>query len=161
MYSSCATLKPLTHLGKGNKDGFWGEENRGSLNNPVWTKQMGKSLISGKRGRKIKPGVAYSVLTRENKEALVNTIHSIYLVSVFWLISYAKISWIFTVLVGLWMVFADGASTDVGEAKGKSQKCGCNHPRRRLRRSTFPTYKQNCNPSCKKNPVHDHLRSSY
>lgn len=73
MDACCATLKSTSHLANvsrsafcSEENGFWGEKIRGSLNNCGRAYQFGKKLSLEKRGRKIKPGVAYSVLTREN-----------------------------------------------------------------------------------------------
>lgn len=69
MDACCATLKSTTHLPKtGSGNGFWGEKIRGSLNECGWASQLGKSLSLEKMGRKIKPGMAYSILTRENSQ---------------------------------------------------------------------------------------------
>lgn len=80
MDACCATLKSTSHLANvsrsafcSEENGFWGEKIRGSLNNCARAYQFGKKLSLEKRGRKIKPGVAYSVLTRENSnETLVS-----------------------------------------------------------------------------------------
>lgn len=80
MDACSATLKSTSHLANvsksafcSEKNGFWGERIRGSLNNCARAHQFGKRLSLEKRGRKIKPGVAYSVLTRENcNETLVS-----------------------------------------------------------------------------------------
>lgn len=62
---ACCHFGTLSIGGFVNGDnGFWGEKIRGSLSNG-WMNQWGKSSILEKE-RKIKPGVAYSVLTREN-----------------------------------------------------------------------------------------------
>nr|AAF66436.1 ADP-glucose pyrophosphorylase large subunit [Perilla frutescens] len=73
MDACCATLKSTSHLSNvsksafcGEKNGFWGEKIKGSLNNCARAYQFGKKLNLEKRGRKIKPGVAYSVLTKKN-----------------------------------------------------------------------------------------------
>ncbi|KAL0334714.1 UNVERIFIED_CONTAM: Glucose-1-phosphate adenylyltransferase large subunit [Sesamum radiatum] len=78
MDSCCATLKPTAHLGNLSKGGFgngekgiWGEKIRGSLSSCGWANQLGRSLSLENKGRKIKPGVAYSVLTRENNKETV------------------------------------------------------------------------------------------
>ncbi|XP_051147411.1 glucose-1-phosphate adenylyltransferase large subunit 1-like [Andrographis paniculata] len=78
MYSSCATLKPLTHLSNTSKEGFrhgesgfWGEDIRGSLNNnTAWASRIGRSLSVEKNCRNIKPGVAYSVITKHRKKSV-------------------------------------------------------------------------------------------
>lgn len=80
MDACCATMKSTTYLANvsrggfcNGENGFWGEKIRGSLNNCALANQFGKSLSLEKRGRKIKPGIAYSVLIRENnKETLVS-----------------------------------------------------------------------------------------
>ncbi|GFP85891.1 glucose-1-phosphate adenylyltransferase large subunit 1 [Phtheirospermum japonicum] len=74
MDACCATLKPRTHLATANKigfcngeNGFLGEKIRGSLNNCGWANnQLGKNLSLENNVKKIKPGFAYSVLTRES-----------------------------------------------------------------------------------------------
>ncbi|CAA2972106.1 glucose-1-phosphate adenylyltransferase large subunit 2, chloroplastic amyloplastic [Olea europaea subsp. europaea] len=59
------TNRGLIHEG----DGLWGEKIRGSLKNNSFRKQISKNLRSGNRGKDFKPGVAFSVLTRDiNKE---------------------------------------------------------------------------------------------
>lgn len=70
MDSCCMALKVNAHLAQASKgglknedQGFWGERLRGSLNNNVLVNQIPKRLSSGKNGRKVKPGVAFSVLT--------------------------------------------------------------------------------------------------
>lgn len=70
---ACCHFGTLSRGGFVNGDnGFWGEKIRGSLNNG-WMNQWEKSLNLEKKERKIKPGVAYSVLTRENiQETLVS-----------------------------------------------------------------------------------------
>ncbi|XP_075501699.1 glucose-1-phosphate adenylyltransferase large subunit 1-like [Primulina tabacum] len=50
------------------EDGFWGEKIKGSLKNCIWANKFRKSSSLGRDGRKCKPGVAYSVLTRENSQ---------------------------------------------------------------------------------------------
>ncbi|CAI9765505.1 unnamed protein product [Fraxinus pennsylvanica] len=78
METCCATLKSTAHLTTGRKTGsgygetgFWGDKIRGSLNNPSWVNNIGKILNLEKKVKKIKSGVAFSVLTRENdKETL-------------------------------------------------------------------------------------------
>ncbi|KAL3614055.1 Glucose-1-phosphate adenylyltransferase large subunit 1 [Castilleja foliolosa] len=71
MDACCATLKPGTHLATGfcdGENGFLGEKIRGSLNNCCWGyNQLGKSSSLEKNWKKIKPGIAYSVLTRETR----------------------------------------------------------------------------------------------
>ncbi|KAL0422778.1 UNVERIFIED_CONTAM: Glucose-1-phosphate adenylyltransferase large subunit [Sesamum latifolium] len=78
MDSCCATLKPTAHLGNLSKGGFgngekaiWGEKIRGSLSSCGWANQLGRSLSLENKGRKTKPGVAYSVITRENNKETV------------------------------------------------------------------------------------------
>ncbi|KAG8368219.1 hypothetical protein BUALT_Bualt15G0022400 [Buddleja alternifolia] len=73
MDACCATLKSTSHLPNLSKsvfsngeNAFWGEKIRGGLNNCSWPNNLGKSLNFEKNGRKIKPGIAYSILTREN-----------------------------------------------------------------------------------------------
>ncbi|KAK6136576.1 hypothetical protein DH2020_029690 [Rehmannia glutinosa] len=65
MDACCATLKPKTHLSKNWENGFWGEKIK---NNCVWANKLGKKLSLEKNGKKIKHGVAYSVLTRESSK---------------------------------------------------------------------------------------------
>nr|GMD05047.1 glucose-1-phosphate adenylyltransferase large subunit 1-like [Ipomoea batatas] len=66
MDAYCATLKSTTHLPRESE--LWGKR---MLKNSVLVKQFGKSLKLERNGRKIKPGVAFSVLTRETgKETL-------------------------------------------------------------------------------------------
>ncbi|XP_042482672.1 glucose-1-phosphate adenylyltransferase large subunit, chloroplastic/amyloplastic-like [Macadamia integrifolia] len=73
-----ATLKtnaPVVRAGKGGFDdgrhGFWGERIRGSLKNGFCDIKLTKSLMTENESKKIKAGVAYSVLTADvNKEAL-------------------------------------------------------------------------------------------
>lgn len=69
-----AAMKSTTHLGNVCKEGIWngdkpffGEKIKG----PCLSSCFGaKNISQEKKGIKIKPGVAYSVLTRENREAL-------------------------------------------------------------------------------------------
>lgn len=78
MDSCFVTLKPNTNLAKSRKVGlingenrFGGERIRGSLKESVWINQLAKSLRTEKRVKKIKSGVAFSVLTSYNaKETL-------------------------------------------------------------------------------------------
>lgn len=72
MDSCCAILNPTTHLPNLGKTGSCNEENGLSfLNNCGWANKLGKKLSLEKKGRKIKTGVAYSVLTRENDNETV------------------------------------------------------------------------------------------
>lgn len=74
MESCCATFGANTHLGRAGRSGFrdgesgfWGERNiRGGLNNNSLVTQLPKSFKIDHGTRKIKPGVAYSVLTSKN-----------------------------------------------------------------------------------------------
>lgn len=78
MDSCCATLKGNTHLGKLRRgglrngyEGFCGEKIRWSLNDSVRVNQLTKSLRTQMKLKKIKPGVAFSVITSDNgKETL-------------------------------------------------------------------------------------------
>ncbi|KAA8536089.1 hypothetical protein F0562_028567 [Nyssa sinensis] len=70
MDSCCAILKSSTHLSNGD-NGFWGESIRGSLENNVLVNQLGKSLSVEKRMRKIKTGVAFSIMTTSNGKETV------------------------------------------------------------------------------------------
>lgn len=67
----CATLKSTANLPRESE--FFGGRIRGSLNNNVLVSQSRKSLkLEGKK-KKIKAGVAFSVLTTENgRETLVS-----------------------------------------------------------------------------------------
>lgn len=83
MDACCATLKSTSHLGNVGKsvfcskdNGFWGEKIGGSRDNFVRAYQCRKKLNLERRGRKIKPGVAYSVLTRDNINQTVVSISS-------------------------------------------------------------------------------------
>lgn len=76
-------LKSTAHLGRVSKGGFengekefLGEQIRGSLNNNnLRVNNLSKSLKLEKKESKIKPGVAFSVITTENgKETLVKLI---------------------------------------------------------------------------------------
>lgn len=76
-------LKSTAHLGRVSKGGFengekefLGEQIRGSLNNNnLRVNNLSKSLKLEKKESKIKPGVAFSVITTENgKETLVKII---------------------------------------------------------------------------------------
>ncbi|GMH18178.1 hypothetical protein Nepgr_020019 [Nepenthes gracilis] len=73
MDSCCATLKASNHLARARKNGFtdegkrfWGEKTRGSLNNNVWIDGLSRSLGTYQMIKKIKPGVAFSVMTSNN-----------------------------------------------------------------------------------------------
>lgn len=66
MESCCATLGANTYLGRTGRSGFRDGENRflgGNLNNNVLINHLPKSLRTDHGSRKIKPGVAFSVLT--------------------------------------------------------------------------------------------------
>ncbi|XP_002283855.1 glucose-1-phosphate adenylyltransferase large subunit 1 [Vitis vinifera] len=78
MDSCCVTFKAKAHLAKASRGGlsngdneFWGERIRGSLNNSGWVSQLAKGLKTEKRPRKIKPGVACSVITSNNGKETV------------------------------------------------------------------------------------------
>lgn len=70
----CPTMKAEVLINGGLRkgdNGFWGESIKGSLKNNAFGTQIWKSL-NEKRLRKFKPGVAFSVLTRDiNKEMAV------------------------------------------------------------------------------------------
>ncbi|XP_009621409.1 glucose-1-phosphate adenylyltransferase large subunit 1 [Nicotiana tomentosiformis] len=79
MDTCCVALKSTAHLGRVSKGGFengekefLGEQIRGSLNNNnLRVNNLSKSLKLEKKESKIKPGVAFSVITTENgKETL-------------------------------------------------------------------------------------------
>ncbi|PSS19143.1 Glucose-1-phosphate adenylyltransferase large subunit like [Actinidia chinensis var. chinensis] len=78
MDTFCGALGPKTHLGKVRKDclndgesGFWRERMRESMKNNLRVDQLGKSLRSERRARKIRPGVSCSVITTDHgKETL-------------------------------------------------------------------------------------------
>ncbi|KAK6946273.1 Nucleotidyl transferase domain [Dillenia turbinata] len=70
MDSYCVSLKANTHFSEAAKQGtrtagneFWGERTRGGLNGNIWVTQLGKSLKNVKKVRKIKQGVAFSVIS--------------------------------------------------------------------------------------------------
>ncbi|KAK6805824.1 hypothetical protein RDI58_003609 [Solanum bulbocastanum] len=73
MENCCVAMNTTVHLGRvstgglntGDKE-FFGEKIRGSLNNNLRINQLSKSLKLEKKENKIKPGVAYSVITTEN-----------------------------------------------------------------------------------------------
>ncbi|KAG5624969.1 hypothetical protein H5410_010187 [Solanum commersonii] len=73
MDTCCVPMKSTVHLGRvitggfnnGEKE-FFGEKIRGSLNSNLRINQLSKSLKLEKKENKIKPGVAYSVITTEN-----------------------------------------------------------------------------------------------
>ncbi|KAJ7967304.1 Glucose-1-phosphate adenylyltransferase [Quillaja saponaria] len=78
MASGCVTFKANTHLAKATKgdlshrdNGFWGERIKGSLNNNLLVNQLAKGLRTEKRVRKVKPGVAFSVITSNNAKKTV------------------------------------------------------------------------------------------
>lgn len=69
----CLTFKAKAHLAKASRGGlingdneFWGERLRGSLSNMGWVNQLSKGLKTEKRHRKIRPGVAFSVITSDS-----------------------------------------------------------------------------------------------
>ncbi|KAG6653304.1 glucose-1-phosphate adenylyltransferase large subunit 1-like [Carya illinoinensis] len=77
MDSCCLTVKPNTYLAKASKgrlshgnNGLWGERITGSLSNNVWANQMAKSLTNEKV-TKLKPGVAFAVITSNNAQEAV------------------------------------------------------------------------------------------
>lgn len=80
MDSCCLTLKPNTYMAKAIKgslshgnNGLLGERITGSLSNNVWANQMAKSLRNEKKVTKLKPGVAFAVITSNNaQEAVVS-----------------------------------------------------------------------------------------
>ncbi|KAK6131219.1 hypothetical protein DH2020_035033 [Rehmannia glutinosa] len=58
----------INGVSRKSDNGFWGEKIRGSLKEKAFRARLWKNL-SGKRTRNLKPGVAFSVLTRDiNKE---------------------------------------------------------------------------------------------
>ncbi|KAK6115322.1 hypothetical protein DH2020_007591 [Rehmannia glutinosa] len=75
MDSCCTTIKAnkmlpvkINGVSRKSDNGFWGEKIRGSLKEKAFRARHWKNL-SGKRTRNLKPGVAFSVLTRDiNKE---------------------------------------------------------------------------------------------
>lgn len=79
---SCGlTLKPNTHLAKASKgglirgnNGFLGERITRSLSNNLLVNQLAKSLGTEKKVTKLKPGVAFAILTSNDhpKEAVVS-----------------------------------------------------------------------------------------
>ena len=87
MDAFCGTLRSASHLANptksvfcGEENGFWGEMITWSLSNRVGACKIGKKLNLEERGRKIKPGVAYSVLTRENSnQTLVSICLSLFM----------------------------------------------------------------------------------
>ncbi|KAL9418134.1 hypothetical protein AB3S75_041034 [Citrus x aurantiifolia] len=73
MDSCCVGLRANTHVVKASKYGskigdnaLWGERIRGSVSNDGCTKQLKKSLKAEKRDEKVKPGVAYAVMTSKH-----------------------------------------------------------------------------------------------
>ncbi|XP_021731563.1 glucose-1-phosphate adenylyltransferase large subunit 1-like [Chenopodium quinoa] len=71
MDSYCATIGANTKLARTGKfyggNGIWGEKIRGSLKyGNVLVNHLSRSLKTDQRGRNIKPGVAFSVLTSNN-----------------------------------------------------------------------------------------------
>ncbi|XP_041012800.1 glucose-1-phosphate adenylyltransferase large subunit 1-like [Juglans microcarpa x Juglans regia] len=78
MDSCCLTLKPNTYMAKAIKgslshgnNGLLGERITGSLSNNVWANQMAKSLRNEKKVTKLKPGVAFAVITSNNAQEAV------------------------------------------------------------------------------------------
>lgn len=75
MDSYCATLGGSTHLTRtGKRDGesgFWGERISGSLKSNVLVNKLSMSLKIDQRIRKIKPGVAFSVMTSNNATEII------------------------------------------------------------------------------------------
>lgn len=77
-------LRANTHVVKTSKyrskigdNAFWGERIRGSLSNDGCANQLTKSLKAEKRDKKVKPGVAYAVITSNNpNEVMVSRIPS-------------------------------------------------------------------------------------
>lgn len=77
-------LRANTHVVKASKYGskigdnaLWGERIRGSVSNDGCTKQLKKSLKAEKRDEKVKPGVAYAVMTSKRpNEVMVSMIPS-------------------------------------------------------------------------------------
>ena len=84
MDSCCATLKANANpvkLRRGLRNGgtgFWGESMRGSLKRRDLSTQLLKwSKNETSRVAKLKPGVAYSILTSDiNRESLVSELHA-------------------------------------------------------------------------------------
>ncbi|PHT92720.1 Glucose-1-phosphate adenylyltransferase large subunit, chloroplastic/amyloplastic [Capsicum annuum] len=75
MDTCCVAVKSTAHLGRVSKGGFnngekefFGEQIRGSLKNNLKFNQSSKSLKLEKKENKIKPGVAFSVITTENEQ---------------------------------------------------------------------------------------------
>ncbi|PHU10628.1 Glucose-1-phosphate adenylyltransferase large subunit, chloroplastic/amyloplastic [Capsicum chinense] len=75
MDTCCVAVKSTAHLGRVSKGGFnngekefFGEQIRGSLKNNLKFNQSSKSLKLEKKENKIKPGIAFSVITTENEQ---------------------------------------------------------------------------------------------
>ncbi|CAI9755880.1 unnamed protein product [Fraxinus pennsylvanica] len=77
MESCCVAMKAKVQPMQTNKgfsqegNGFWGEKIRGSLKNNAFRKLVSQNLRSENRGKDFKPGVAFSVLTRDINKELV------------------------------------------------------------------------------------------
>ncbi|XP_031271062.1 glucose-1-phosphate adenylyltransferase large subunit 1-like [Pistacia vera] len=78
MDSCCVGLTANTHVAKATKQGFkngdnafWGERIRGSLNNSGGFNHLAKGLKAEKRDKKVKPGVAYAVITSNNPKEVM------------------------------------------------------------------------------------------
>lgn len=80
MDSCRVALRANTHVAKATNQGFkngdnafWGERIRGSLNNCGEFNRLAKGLKAKKRDKKVKPGVAFAVITSNNpKEVMVS-----------------------------------------------------------------------------------------
>ncbi|GAA0165407.1 hypothetical protein LIER_43713 [Lithospermum erythrorhizon] len=79
MTTSFTSLKSTTYFptvsrggGSGGDNLFLGEKIRLGLNNCVWINQLNKSLKVEKKGKNIKSGVAFSVITTKNGRETLN-----------------------------------------------------------------------------------------
>lgn len=81
MDSCSAALNVGKSFVSNGDNGFFGERIRGSFDRNEWSNCFEKSLKFGKRVRKIKPGVSFSVLTSSNGvETMVSRLLYVYFV---------------------------------------------------------------------------------
>lgn len=83
MDSCFVSLKPNTHLVKGNwgglnrgENGLYGEKVSGGLNGNAWVNRLAKSFKAEKKAWKVTPNVVYAVATPNMaKQAAVSLLH--------------------------------------------------------------------------------------
>lgn len=154
MEACSPTMKPKvlsiqSNGGLSERDnGFWGDSVKRRSKNNLLGAQIWKKSLSEKRVRKFKPGVAFSVLTRDiNKELAVSCNLEQGSVFIFvecscWYCSCEVCFWMLISGIGIIIIFGR-------ESKGRSQDCGLHNSWRRCRDSPLSSYQQKSKTSCK------------